>query len=366
MKKFLYGVLLIAIVFTGCTNAGAGNTDERAELTQQKTKENERTIVVLDDAKSTELPKEQKETKLEPEDNGPVITTETEILGKLLAYKSTSEYDATLDKGVTKVKQAGENGAKTVTVEITYTDGVETSRETISKEITKEPVTEITVIGTKEYKPVITSDTITTIEAVAFDVDRISDSSLEKGSEVVMTAGVNGACEVKTKITYTDGVETNRSVLSNIVTKEPVNQVVAVGTKEPEPVAQPTIEYEYSAASEVIRLTNIERQNAGLSALSYNSALDAGAYLRAQELEVSFSHSRPDGSIFATAFSNIGYSSMGENVAKGYSTASSVVSGWMNSAGHRANILDSGFTQISVGHVIIDGYCYWAMILMTP
>ncbi len=115
---------------------------------------------------------------------------------------------------------------------------------------------------------------------------------------------------------------------------------------------------------EVLKLTNQERVNAGLPVLTYSNVLEKGAMIRAEEIIQSFSHTRPDGSKFYTVFDDTyAFKSMGENLAAGFTSASSVVSGWMNSEGHRANILKEGFSQIGIGiKKDKDGRIYWVQI----
>ena len=119
---------------------------------------------------------------------------------------------------------------------------------------------------------------------------------------------------------------------------------------------------------EVFRLTNQERSYAGLPALTYNNVLESGAMIRAEEIIRSFSHTRPDGSKFFTVFDNTYvFRLMGENLAAGFSSASAVVSGWMNSEGHRANILNEGYTQIGLGIAKDEnGRIYWVQIFADP
>lgn len=119
---------------------------------------------------------------------------------------------------------------------------------------------------------------------------------------------------------------------------------------------------------EVFRLTNQERVNAGLAILTYNNILENGAMIRAEEIIQSFSHTRPDGSRFFTVFNDsYPFHLMGENLAAGFNSASAVVSGWMNSEGHRANILNEGYTQIGVGITKDkDGRIYWVQIFADP
>lgn len=106
-----------------------------------------------------------------------------------------------------------------------------------------------------------------------------------------------------------------------------------------------------SYASEVVRLVNEQRAAYGLSKLTTSTELTKVAQTRAKELSQSFSHTRPDGQSCFTALRDAGidYMAAGENIASGYATPEEVVNGWMNSDGHRANILSSNFTMIGVG-----------------
>lgn len=113
--------------------------------------------------------------------------------------------------------------------------------------------------------------------------------------------------------------------------------------------AQQQAQGDYRA--QVVALMNQERANAGIGGVSQNAALDAVAQLRAQEIVQSFSHTRPDGSSCFTALdqSGVGYMTAGENIAAGYGTPAEVMNGWMNSEGHRANILNGSFGQVGIG-----------------
>lgn len=117
---------------------------------------------------------------------------------------------------------------------------------------------------------------------------------------------------------------------------------------------------------EVVRLVNVERAKYGLGALTENWELSRIARYKSQDMhDVGyFSHTSPTyGSPF-TMIKNFGltYRSAGENIAYGYRTPSDVVTGWMNSPGHRANILNSSFKQIGVGYVA-DGN-YWTQMFI--
>ena len=120
--------------------------------------------------------------------------------------------------------------------------------------------------------------------------------------------------------------------------------------------------------AEVVRLVNEERAKAGLSPLGVFNNLTAAAQLRAPELITTFEHNRPDGSECFTALSEAGvsnYYTAGENIAAGQRTPAEVVTSWMNSPGHRANILNPSFTHIGVGYAQGGGYGhYWVQMFV--
>lgn len=121
--------------------------------------------------------------------------------------------------------------------------------------------------------------------------------------------------------------------------------------------------YVDSYAKEVLNLVNAQRSQAGLGALSWDPKLANAANVRAKEIVMSFSHTRPDGSTCFTAVENDGsYMTLGENIAYGYTSAASVMDGWMNSQGHRENILNSSFTKLGVSCYYENGTHYWVQI----
>ena len=123
-----------------------------------------------------------------------------------------------------------------------------------------------------------------------------------------------------------------------------------------------TEDTEISLARQVFLLVNAERAKHGLSALTYDSTLERAADVRAAEIKKSFSHTRPDGKSCFTAIDETGYSyrTAGENIAYGQRSASEVMEAWMNSEGHRANILGQNYTNIGVGVFETGGVIYWS------
>lgn len=119
------------------------------------------------------------------------------------------------------------------------------------------------------------------------------------------------------------------------------------------------------AAEAVAALVNAARRDAGLSELELDADLCAAAQARAQEIAQSFSHTRPDGSSCFTILEEFGisYRAAGENIAMGQRTPEEVMDGWMNSSGHRANILNGTFPSIGVGYYVDGaGTAHWVQI----
>ena len=161
-------------------------------------------------------------------------------------------------------------------------------------------------------------------------------------------------------------------------TAEPTAAPTAVPTAKPtpKPAAKPTVKqtqpaattaavetappssgsFDCGMASAVLDLVNQQRinQNTGLCALTWSDSLAATAQVRAKEIVVSFSHTRPDGSAWYTAGSQ-----MAENIAKGQCSSADVMASWMASTGHAANIMNSAYTQIGVACYCVDGTYYW-------
>lgn len=122
---------------------------------------------------------------------------------------------------------------------------------------------------------------------------------------------------------------------------------------------------ENSYAKQVLKLVNTERKKAGLTELTWDDTVAAAAMTRSTEIEKSFSHTRPDGRNFGTAITDLGvsYRGAGENIAWGQKTPEAVMNAWMNSEGHRANILNPNFKKLGVGYRTNNqGTPYWTQL----
>lgn len=129
----------------------------------------------------------------------------------------------------------------------------------------------------------------------------------------------------------------------------PTPTATPIPTATPTPSPEPEMSVD-EMASEVIRLTNIERVKAGLSPLQHHAGLQRAAMVRAEEITRKFSHTRPDGTDSSTALYENGVAcDGGENIAAGQKTPEAVVRAWMNSSGHKATMMQQSITHIGVG-----------------
>ena len=147
---------------------------------------------------------------------------------------------------------------------------------------------------------------------------------------------------------------------SEPVVQEPV-QVV-------EPVIEQTTEqinntgyYNSDYGYQVLALINEIRRNNGLGELAMDYSLIQIANIRSEEITRNWSHTRPDGTDWWTIHSQYGvYGKLGENLAYGQTTPAEVVEDWMNSEGHRANIMAPEFTRIGISVYVYDDVYYWS------
>jgi uncharacterized YkwD family protein len=173
--------------------------------------------------------------------------------------------------------------------------------------------------------------------------------TLAKGAAVAITNKLsNGWLEIsyngKAAYVYGSYVATSGSTTPATTPTQPAN-----------PPATATTSQLSAYELKVVELTNVERAKAGLPALQVDTNLSKVARMKSEDMLKNnyFSHTSPTyGSPFDMMRANgITYRSAGENIAMGQRTPEEVVNAWMNSAGHRANILNSSFTHIGVGYV---------------
>ena len=194
-----------------------------------------------------EQPTAKVEHKTTPEEgiktvieNKPELKSATEAI----TFQTIEQSDTTLPKGQTKVVQEGVNGEQIVFSEVTTVDGKQSSK-VIKTSITKQSVNRVIAVGTKEEvsttKPTLVEEVldaktgkpnvVVSTEVVPFETITQNDATLPKGQTKVVQEGVNGELTILTETTTVDGKQYSK-ILENTITKQPVNKIIAVGTKE--------------------------------------------------------------------------------------------------------------------------------------
>lgn len=207
-----------------------------------------------------------------------------------------------------------------------------------------------------------------TLTAQAANV--VHNRLLPNGGRVIVAYGSN--CNIQNIQSIFDQLE---NCFPNITVPEETPEETPDETPDQTPDSTPDAtpdttpeelpEDEHAFIREVVNLVNIERAKEGLSPLTIDTKVQAAAMVRAKECEQSFSHTRPDGSSFATALKeqNVSYTRAGENIAWGQRSPEEVMTAWMNSSGHRANIMNPNFTTIGVGYYEnAKGTDYWCQL----
>ncbi|HFR3321141.1 YSIRK-type signal peptide-containing protein [Streptococcus suis] len=213
----------------------------------------------LKDSKAIEQTTSEEEKTAEfPASEG--IRTET-IVNKTEAipFEIQTVENPQLSAGTERVVQEGQDGERTVTIKQVHSKGQIISEEELSSTVTKTAVPKIVEVGTKQAIDDIvteapdtepsyenstnslTEETVTHTEVFAFDVQEICDVNLAEGSREVEQKGQDGVRTIETKNYYADGVLIKSEQVSDVVTKEPVTEVVRVGTKTTDVIGSETV-----------------------------------------------------------------------------------------------------------------------------
>jgi uncharacterized protein YkwD len=206
-------------------------------------------------------------------------------------------------------------------------------------------------------------------QSVDQSVEPTLDASMESiQPPIVETAAVANPSLTPVEPTLTTPPPTSAPVLTQSLIPNPSS---GVDSTDQSTTCAPDINRSFE--SEVIQLINQERGKEGLAPLSEQSQLTQAARLHSQDMACNqfFSHLSPENGDVADRVTAQGYqySAIGENIAGGYSSPASVVEGWMNSTGHRANIMSGTYTQVGVGYVYLAGSklgTYWTLLVGTP
>ncbi|MFD4371905.1 CAP domain-containing protein [Streptomyces sp. NPDC058486] len=210
-----------------------------------------------------------------------------------------------------------------------------------------------------------------------------SPSTTPPGRATASATPGSGAKKSATARPTTATPTPHRTTASPVATppKKPTPPTTAPTTAAPEPTrttASPTVGAEPdpgggaqndtgqgSAADQVLSLVNAERAKAGCGPLTANATLTRAAQGHSDDMAARdyFDHTNPDGDGPGERVTAAGYpwSTYGENIAMGQTTPEQVMEGWMNSPGHRANILNCDFKELGVG-VHTNGGPYWTQV----
>ncbi|WP_255882191.1 MULTISPECIES: leucine-rich repeat protein [unclassified Ruminococcus] len=198
----------------------------------------------------------------------------------------------------------------------------------------------------------------------AIEIQKISLSMIELNEDKSKCGDVdkNGRVNLLDSIYVQKYAANMNPGISGIGEKVPATEPVEPST-DPD---IPSSDYNLKYASEVISLVNAERSKVELSPLTQRSDVTEVAQIRAEEISRVFSHTRPNGSDCFTLIeeNNIQWRTVGENIAAGQSTPQEVMNSWMNSQGHRENILNPEFNGIGVACFKKDGILYWTQMFI--
>ena len=144
-----------------------------------------------------------------------------------IPFETIYKDDSTLDKGTEVTETEGINGVKEITTTYTVINGIRQDSPKVEEKITKEKVDKVVRRGTK----VTSSETEKSTQNIPFETIYKDDNTLDKGKEVVITEGINGAKEITTTYTVINGIRQDNPKVEEKVTKEKVDKVVRRGTK---------------------------------------------------------------------------------------------------------------------------------------
>jgi uncharacterized YkwD family protein len=162
-----------------------------------------------------------------------------------------------------------------------------------------------------------------------------------------------------------------KPVLTQTTTEKPVaTQTPAKKptTTQQESPSNTTVSSSVSSYEQkVVELVNVERQKAGLSILTLDSAISNIARMKSKDMATNnyFAHQSPTYGSAGDMLTEYGikWSAWGENIASGQKTPQEVVTAWMNSPGHKANIMSTNFTKLGVGYALnLNGTPYWTQM----
>ncbi len=205
---------------------------------------------------------------------------------------------------------------------------------------------------TTQTKPIETTEAVTE-ETTQARPTETTEAVTEETTQARPTVTTESVTEETTQAKPTVTTEATTETTTQMVT-EAATETTTVNTNN-------------SMAQQLLTLVNQARAENGVSPLVLNDSLSSVAQKKAEDMKDNnyFSHTSPTyGSPFdMIKNAGISYTTAGENIAMGQKTAEAVFNAWMNSSGHRANILNASFTEMGVG--VTDGSnIYWSQMFI--
>ena len=248
----------------------------------------------------------------------------------------------------------------------TQTGSIQSSISIENKDIEKPVIVEkdkeekIPVVK-EEVKPELSEFRIMIVrQKLGFTTSYIEDSSINEGEKVVQTKGVDGLEIITYEREYKANKLISEKILSKSISQEAINEVILVGTKK----VSSAKEFK-SYALDSFNRQNEYRKSIGVAPLVWNESLYQSVLVRANELTIKFSHTRPNG---ASPFSviNISCNGAAENIAMKATTNSNVgqifTEEWLNSSSHHDNLANLKYTKAAVAIVELNGI-YFAVTM---
>lgn len=194
-------------------------------------------------------------------------------------------------------------------------------------------------------------------------------SNLSPKKEYVLDSNTNLLIAYNNETTTINTIN-EEEIVEETTTQTTTTKQVVTTTKEPnitdlnKDIASSLASPNQAFANDVLIYTNNYRSMHGLPPLTLDSTLSYVASIRAYELHMAWSHTRPDGRKSITVYYDLGVigrrSIVGENLGYGQRSASEVVDDWYNSKTHQDNLLKEEFTKMGIALVYVDGIPYWA------
>lgn len=226
----------------------------------------------------------------------------------------------------------------------------------INSPITRYEMAKITS-NTLDYKKEAIPNNLQEYKSTIKDIDKIVDKNKDT---YVLKTYVKGIISG-----YPDGSFLGDRNLSRAEASTVVVRVINKNARTKPDLIKSNLDNDNTFANQVLKLVNIEREKRGIHPLKLSKDLNSVANLKSQDMNDFgyFDHHSPNyGSPFdMLKKENINYNTAGENIALGQRTSDQVVSAWMNSPGHRDNILSNNFNKMGVG-VCFGNRVYWTQI----